>query len=150
MQVVRGSVIRQMAEAAATQEGAISFANGNPSSDTFMVEEFARFAADIFYKDPNSVLQYGLSQGYPPLIHALKDRLSTVWGIDFEKNDLIIVSGGQQACDFASKLLLNEGDVVIVEEPSFASCYNTFRSYGATLVGVPMCSEWIWINWSRH
>ena len=66
MQVVRGSVIRQMAEAAATQEGAISFANGNPSSDTFMVEEFARFAADIFYKDPNSVLQYGLSQGYPP------------------------------------------------------------------------------------
>ena len=141
MQVVRGSVIRQMAEAAATQEGAISFANGNPSSDTFMVEEFARFAADIFYKDPNSVLQYGLSQGYPPLIHALKDRLSTVWGIDFEKNDLIIVSGGQQACDFASKLLLNEGDVVIVEEPSFASCYNTFRSYGATLVGVPMCSD---------
>ena len=78
MQVVRGSVIRQMAEAAATQEGAISFANGNPSSDTFMVEEFARFAADIFYKDPNSVLQYGLSQGYPPLIHALKFGVLTL------------------------------------------------------------------------
>lgn len=141
MQVVRGSVIRQMAEAAATRKNTISFANGNPSSDTFPVPDFARFAADVLRDDPNSVLQYGLSQGYPPLIQALKERLSSKWGIDFETNDLIIVSGGQQACDFASKVLLNEGDVVIVEEPSFASCYNTFRSYGAELVGVPMESD---------
>lgn len=138
MQVVRGSVIRQMAEAAATRENTISFANGNPSSDTFPVSDFARFAADVLRDNPNSVLQYGLSQGYLPLIQALKERLSSKWGIDFEQNDLIIVSGGQQACDFASKVLLNEGDVVVVEEPSFASCYNTFRSYGAKLVGVPM------------
>lgn len=128
MQVVRGSVIRQMAEAAASRKNTISFANGNPSSDTFPVEDFARFAADSFRDDPNSVLQYGLSQGYPPLIEAVKARLTQKWGISFEQNDLLIVSGGQQACDFASKVLLNEGDVVIVEEPSFASCYNTFLS----------------------
>lgn len=72
------------------------------------------------------------------MIEAVKARLTQKWGISFEQNDLLIVSGGQQACDFASKVLLNEGDVVIVEEPSFASCYNTFRSYGAKLVGVPM------------
>lgn len=138
MQVVRGSVIRKMAEAAATQKNAISFANGNPSSDSFPVADFQRFADEIFQTDPNSVLQYGLSQGYPPLIEALKARLSEKWGIDFEKNDLIVVSGGQQACDFAAKVVLNEGDVVITEEPSFASCYNTFRSYGAKLAGVPM------------
>lgn len=138
VQVVRGSVIRQMAEAAASRKDTISFANGNPSSDTFPVEDFARFAADSFRDDPNSILQYGLSQGYPPLIEAVKARLTQKWGISFDQNDLLIVSGGQQACDFASKVLLNEGDVVIVEEPSFASCYNTFRSYGAKLVGVPM------------
>ena len=139
MQVVRGSVIREMAEAAAKRRGgAISFANGNPSSDSFPVRDFARFAADAFATDPDAVLQYGLSQGYTPLIEDLKQRLSSKWGIDFEKNDLIIVSGGQQACDFASKVLLNEGDVVITEEPSFSSCYNTFRAYGAKLVGVPM------------
>lgn len=138
MQVVRGSVIRQMAEAAASRKNTISFANGNPSSDSFPVDDFARFAAEAFRDDPNAVLQYGLSQGYPPLIEAVKARLSQKWGIDFAQNDLLIVSGGQQACDFASKVLLNEGDVVIVEEPSFASCYNTFRSYGARLVGVPM------------
>lgn len=139
MQVVRGSVIRQMAEAAAKRRGgAISFANGNPSSDSFPVQDFARFTAEAFAKDPDAVLQYGLSQGYPPLIEDLKHRLSAKWGIDFEKNDLIIVSGGQQACDFASKVLLNEGDAVITEEPSFSSCYNAFRAYGAKLVGVPM------------
>ena len=139
MQVVRGSVIREMAEAAAKRRGgAISFANGNPSSDSFPVRDFARFASDAFATDPDAVLQYGLSQGYTPLIEDLKQRLSSKWGIDFEKNDLIIVSGGQQACDFASKVLLNEGDVVITEEPSFSSCYNTFRAYGAKLVGVPM------------
>lgn len=138
MKVVRGSVIRQMAEAAATKKGAISFANGNPSSDTFPVAEFQRYADEIFEQDPNAILQYGLSQGYPPLIQAVKARLSEKWGISFDTNDLIITSGGQQACDFASKVVLNEGDVVITEEPSFASCYNTFRSYGAELVGVPM------------
>ncbi len=138
MEVVRGSVIREMAEEAATIEGAISFANGNPSSDTFPVQDFADFAAEVFRDDPDSVLQYGLSQGYIPLIEVTKERLHNKWGIDFEKNDLTIVSGGQQVCDFASKILLNEGDVVIVEEPSFSSCYNTFRAYGAKLVGVPM------------
>ncbi|MBQ6388481.1 MAG: PLP-dependent aminotransferase family protein [Mogibacterium sp.] len=138
MQVVRGSVIREMAEAAATRKGTISFANGNPSSDTFPVEDFATFAADAFREDPDGILQYGLSQGYLPLIDTTKERLHLKWGIDFEKNDLTIVSGGQQVCDFASKVLLNEGDVVIVEEPSFSSCYNTFRAYGAKLVGVPM------------
>ena len=138
MKVVRGSVIRQMAEAAATKKNAISFANGNPSSDSFPVDDFLRFSNQVFQTDPNSILQYGLSQGYPPLLEALKHRLSEKWGIDFEKNDIIITSGGQQACDFASKVVLNEGDVVITEEPSFASCYNTFRSYGARLVGVPM------------
>lgn len=138
MQVVRGSVIRQMAEAAASRKNTISFANGNPSSNTFPVEDFARFASEAFRDDPNAVLQYGLSQGYPPLIEAVKARLTQKWGIDFAQNDLIIVSGGQQACDFVSKVLLNEGDTVIVEEPSFASCYNTFRSYGADLAGVPM------------
>lgn len=138
MQVVRGSVIRQMAEAAASKKNTISFANGNPSSDTFPVTDFARFAAQSFRDEPNAVLEYGLSQGYPPLIDDLKQRLYQKWGIDFEKNDLIIVSGGQQACDYTSKVLLNEDDVVITEEPSYASCFNTFRSYGAKLVGVPM------------
>lgn len=139
MQVVRGSVIRQMAEAAAKRRGgAISFANGNPSSDSFPVADFARFTAEAFATDPDAVLQYGLSQGYPPLIEDLKERLSSKWGIDFERNDLTIVSGGQQVCDFAAKVLLNEGDAVITEEPSFSSCYNTFRAYGAKLVGVPM------------
>lgn len=138
MQVVRGSVIREMAEAAATKENSISFANGNPSSDTFPVEDFARFAAEAFENHSDDILQYGLSAGFPPLIEVTKERLRSKWGIDFDSNDLSIVSGGQQVCDFASKILLNEGDVVIVEEPSFSSCYNTFRSYGAELVGVPL------------
>jgi 2-aminoadipate transaminase len=79
-----------------------------------------------------------LSEGYTPLRETLKVHLLKTQGIDFKNNEVFIVSGGQQAADLTAKVLLNEGDVVITEDPSFIGCLNTFRSYNAKLVGVPM------------
>lgn len=138
MNHIEGSVIRQFAEAA-LKPGLISFANGNPSPATYPVEEMKKFFVEALNSDEvNSLLMYGSVQGYPPLVEFLKKRLTKKFGFDFEKNDLYMVSGGTQAVDVTSKIWLEKGDVVITEEPSYASCYNIFRAYEAKLVGVPI------------
>ena len=83
------------------------------------------------------MLQYGLSEGYPPLRETMKRHLETVEHISFEKNELFIVSGGQQCADLITKVLVNEGDTVLVEEPSFVGCLNTFRSVSYTHLPLP-------------
>ena len=61
-------------------------------------------------------------------------------------NEIIMVSGSQQGCDLTAKVLLNEGDGVVCEEPSFIGCLNTFRTYNAKLYGVPMNEDGMDLN----
>lgn len=145
MKGLSGSVIRAIVDAAA-QPGVISFANGNPSSETFPVKELAEIASRCLIENPVKVLQYGTAHGYTPLIDVLKKRLADKSGIDFEKNDLTIVSGATQGCDLVSKIFLNENDAIITEEPSYASCFNIFRAYGALLLGVKINEDGICIE----
>ena len=142
MSEVKGSIIRELFKLA-KDPNMIAFGGGNPSPETFPVEEIAEITAKVLKENPVSVLQYGLSEGYTPLRETMKKHLAKVEGIDFEKNELLIVSGGQQAADLATKVLVNRGDTILSEEPAFVGCLNTFRSYGANLVGVPVESDGI-------
>lgn len=135
MKGLESSVIRTIVDET-NKPGMISFANGNPSSETFPAKELATIASQCLTKDYVQVLQYGTAHGYPPLIKILKERLTSKFGLDFKNNALTIVSGATQACDLISKIFLNENDVVLTEEPSYASCFNIFRLYGALLKGV--------------
>lgn len=137
MASLHGSMIRELFKLGA-DPNMISFGGGNPSAETFPVKEIEEIAAAVLTNDPISVLQYGLTEGYTPLRDTLKRYLAEKEGFDFEKNELFIVSGGQQGADLTTKVLVNEGDVVLTEEPAFVGCLNTFRSYGAKLVGIPM------------
>lgn len=137
IQDVQGSIIRELFKLA-KDPNIIGFGGGNPSPEAFPIEEIKRITTSILENDPVSVLQYGLSEGYPPLRDTMKAHLNRVEGIDFTDNELYIVSGGQQAADLATKVLVDEGDVILTEEPAFIGCLNTFRSYGTKLVGVPM------------
>jgi 2-aminoadipate transaminase len=134
---IQGSIIRELFKLA-NDPNMIAFGGGNPSPETFPVEEITAITRQVLENNPVSVLQYGLSEGYTPLRETLKVHLLKTQGIDFKNNEVFIVSGGQQAADLTAKVLLNEGDVVITEDPSFIGCLNTFRSYNAKLVGVPM------------
>ena len=133
---VQGSIIRELFKLG-VDPNMISFGGGNPSAETFPVAEIAEIIDRVLKDNPISVLQYGLSEGYPPLREYMKQYLAKK-GIDFENNDLLILSGAQQCCDLVTKALVNEGDVVLTEDPAFIGCLNTFRTYGAKLVGVPM------------
>ncbi len=137
MAEVHKSLIRRIAEAANKPE-IISFANGNPGNETYRPELFAEFVAEGFAKEPLTFCKYGNSLGYDPLRNAIKKYMAERWGIDFTRNEIMITAGGQQTCDYTAKILLDEGDAVITEEPGFASCYNTFRSYCGTLEGVTL------------
>lgn len=134
---VEGSAIREILKLA-SDPGIISFGGGNPAADAFPIREIAEIANKALAGQPVSMLQYSLSEGYPPLRDALAGFLKENDRIGQESDRILIVSGSQQAADLAAKALVNEGDTVLVEEPSFVGCLNCFRTYGARLAGIPM------------
>ncbi|MBQ3063185.1 MAG: PLP-dependent aminotransferase family protein [Clostridia bacterium] len=121
----------------------ISFAAGNPAAESFPVAALAALSADIFEKNAATALQYGMTEGYPPLREAIAKRQREVFGIGSEGDSTLIVSGGQQGIELACKALCNEGDVVLCENPSFIGALNAFRSCGARTVGVDMTADGI-------
>ncbi len=117
--------------------GIISFAGGAPDPQLFPTEELAEIAADVLKEQGKVALQYGVTEGYAPLRNWVIDRLANQ-GIISDRDETIIVSGGQQGIDLAAKSLLNAGDGVICEEPSFIGGLNSFRVNNAEIYGVPV------------
>lgn len=116
----------------------IPFAAGNPAPEAFPVTEMSAISERIFKEAPASALQYGVSEGYTPLREAVKARMSEKYQTGTAEDEVLIVTGAQQGMDLTAKCFLNEGDGVICESPSFIGSLNSFRSYRANLVGVPM------------
>jgi 2-aminoadipate transaminase len=121
----------------------ISFAAGNPSPLSFPSEELAEISADIFKNQANVALQYGITEGYPPLRKAIEERMKEKFGIGRDFDTTIVTTGGQQGIELTTKALCNEGDVVICENPSFIGALNSFRALGAKPVGVPLNDDGI-------
>ncbi len=119
----------------------ISFAAGNPSPLSFPVEKMHAIANDIFTNDASVAFQYGITEGYPRLREQVAERLKARFAIGTEDDDVIITTGGQQGIDLCAKVLCNEGDTVICENPSFIGALNAFRSYNVNLVGVDLESD---------
>lgn len=137
MKNLKGSAIREMFKAMADTT-MISLAGGNPAAELFPNKELSAIAADILANEPVAALQYGISEGNIALRERILDLMRVRENIDAQLNEITIVSGGQQAIEIITKILINEGDSVIVEEPSFVGALNAFRSYGAELKGVPV------------
>ena len=116
----------------------ISLAAGNPAVESFPVKEMKEIADDIFDHEAGVAFQYGITEGYPRLRQLTMQRQKEKFGIGTENDDIMIISGGTQAMDLTTKVLANEGDTVLSEDPAFVGALNTFRSYGVNLVGIPM------------
>ena len=140
MSSLQPSAIREILKVTADPT-VISLAAGNPAPETFPAAEMASIAADIFANDAPTALQYGVSEGYEPLRQLTVERLSKKYGLVQPYDRLIITSGGQQAIELTAKTLLNEGDVVLCEDPSFIGALNALRSYNVKLVGIPCGHE---------
>ncbi len=140
MSKMKGSAIREIFKLAGDPD-CISLAGGNPAPELFPNDELAEIAADVLKNEPVLSLQYGVTEGYLPLRNKIREMLKARENIGREFDETIVVSGGQQGIELAAKCLINEGDAVVVEEPSFIGALNAFRSYNAELIGVPLMSD---------
>lgn len=134
---LKPSVIREILKFT-SEPGMISFAAGNPAPEAFPTKAVEEITASILSKEPIAALQYSVSEGYPKLRETLKRWISQRYSIGQPYDDLIVVSGAQQGIELSAKVLLNEGDVLLCENPSFIGSLNAFRSYNVKLKGVPM------------
>lgn len=131
------SAIREILKAT-SDPSIIPFAAGNPAPDAFPVDAVREIAKKILEERPIDALQYGVTEGYAPLRKTILDWMAQRENIGQEFDDILIVSGATQVMDLVTKVLCNEGDTVVCEEPSFIGSLNCFRSYGCKLRGVPV------------
>lgn len=141
---LKPSAIREIFKAL-SDPSVISFAAGNPSPESFPREEIAEIASSILTdpKKSTQALQYSITEGYPPLRSLVRERLAEKFHLTDERDDLIIVTGGQQGLDLTCKVLLNPGDVILCEEPTFIGALNAFRANGVRPVGIPLADDGI-------
>ncbi|MBQ7036432.1 MAG: PLP-dependent aminotransferase family protein [Clostridia bacterium] len=134
VQSLKGSAIREMFKLLA-QPDMISFAGGAPAPELFPGELLGEISQKILKENAKVALQYGITEGYVPLREYTRARMEKKGNIH-DHDELIITSGGQQALDLTFKSLLNEGDTVVLESPSFIGGMNSLRSYNAKLHGI--------------
>ena len=118
--------------------GIISFAGGFPDSALFDVDGIRQASLAALEHDPGAALQYGATEGYGPLREQLAGFMAHKGVADLRAEQLIVTTGSQQALDLLGKVLINPGDKVIVEGPTFLATINCFRLYGADLVSAPI------------
>ena len=140
---VKPSAIREILKLVAANPSIISLSTGSPSSEAIPVDAIHEISEKLFREKPIECLQYNVTEGYAPLRQITMQRLHDTFGIDPEGNDLIITTGGQQGLYMTPEVLINRGDTVIVESPSFVSGIIAMKSNGANVVGIEMDDEGI-------
>ena len=130
---VTGSAIREIFTVIA-QPGMISFAGGNPSLDALPDRQVSELAAYVLEKDGKAILQYGATEGYRPFLESLKAYVEKQLGTDIPA--VLPVTGSTQAMDLLCKAMIDPGDTVLVENPSFLGNLQCLKLYQANLVSV--------------
>ena len=137
VQGLHPSAIREIFKYASDPE-VISLSAGNPAPEAYPVEEIRQCSEAVLREQPIDALQYSVTEGLPALREDVTAMLKSRYGIATPGDSVLITSGAEQIMDLLGKSLLNEGDTVICEQPSFVGALNSFRAYGAVLKGVPM------------
>jgi len=118
--------------------GIISFAGGFPDSDLFDAEGILAAAQQALRETPGAALQYGATEGYQPLREQLARFMAEKGVSELTPEQLLVTTGSQQALDLLGKTLIEPGDKVIVEAPTFSATIQVFRLYGAEVITAPI------------
>ncbi|MBF5006491.1 aminotransferase-like domain-containing protein [Diaphorobacter caeni] len=118
--------------------GIISFAGGFPDSAMFDVPGIKTAVDEVLATQAGAALQYGATEGYQPLREQLSAFMATKGAKDVAPEQLIVTTGSQQALDLIGKTMINPGDKVIVEGPTFLATIQCFRLYGAEVISAPV------------
>jgi 2-aminoadipate transaminase len=138
---MKRSLIRELLKLSRRPD-VISFAGGMPDPQTFPVEELADISAQVLREKGATALQYGPTEGEPALREALANWL-TKERLDLRAENILVTSGSQQALDLLAQVLIDPGDPVIVELPSYIGALQAFAAHRARMIGVPQDDEGI-------
>jgi 2-aminoadipate transaminase len=131
---IKSSTIRELLKVTQRPE-IISFAGGLPAPELFPVARFQEICSRVLSEKSSAALQYGATEGYTPLRQMIADKLT---GIGATVENVMITTGSQQALDLVGKLLIDAGDRVLVEAPTYLGALQAFTVYGAEYVSVPI------------
>jgi GntR family transcriptional regulator / MocR family aminotransferase len=133
----------------AHEPGIIYFAGGIGDIETFPIEDFRSAMQVVFRRDGQSAMNYGAAQGYLPLRDAIAVFLREQ-GIAAAPEQILITNGSQQALSLVAMALLQPGDTVIVESPTYANAIELFRWLRVQVLGVPIDEEGMRIDLLEH
>ncbi len=144
LQNVETSAIRELFKLLG-KPGIISFAGGFPDPALFDVEGIRLASEQALRDNPGPVLQYGATEGWNPLREALSGHMAKK-GITAKPEEIITTTGSQQALDLIGKTMIDPGDRVIVEGPTFLATIQCFRLYGANVIGAPIDADGVKVD----
>ena len=130
---VSGSAIREIFKLIA-KPGMISFAGGNPAKSALPDDVCADLAKEVLTDNGKAILQYGATEGYAPLLESLRAYVEDALGCPVD--GILPTTGSTQGMDLLCKALINPGDVILVENPTFLGNMQCMRLYEANLVPV--------------
>jgi 2-aminoadipate transaminase len=133
---LKSSIIRELLKLTQRPE-VISFAGGLPAPEVFPVERFQQACQRVLQTQSTMALQYGPTEGYRPLRELIVEHMVR-YGILANVDNVLITSGSQQALDLIAKLLINRGDRILVESPTYLGALQAFDLTGAEYVSVPI------------
>ncbi|NCP52633.1 MAG: PLP-dependent aminotransferase family protein [Flavobacteriales bacterium] len=123
----------------------ISFAGGMPNNDLFPVKQIDDIYNALSEDIKKLCFQYGPTSGYPPLIHSLKNYLNHK-GLPVNENHILVTTGSLQAISIITQEFVNEGDIILTENPCFVGALSVFETFGATIESIPIDHEGIHIK----
>lgn len=139
MRPLTGSAIREIFKLLA-KPGMISFAGGNPSMSALEPDVISEISQEVLAKHGASLLQYGATDGFAPFRESAAEFLRGS-SVNCDASTILPVQGGSQAFDLLLKALINPGDVILVESPTFLGAIQAMREYNAKLVAMPTDNE---------
>lgn len=134
------SFIREILKVA-LDPSVISFAGGLPNRDLFPVEALKEAACEVFDTEGREVLQYGSSEGHSGLRQYISERYRLKTGLDIPVDDILVTSGSQQGLDLLGKVLLNDRDALVLEEPGYLGAIQAFALYRPTFLPVTLTRD---------
>lgn len=139
MEGIKASEIRELLKLT-TRSEIISFAGGLPAPELFPIEELKAVATQVLDSMGTQALQYSTTEGYNPLREKIAKRMEKV-GVSTTFENILVTSGSQQGLDFAGKIFLNPGDIVVCESPSYLGAINAFKAYQCGFIEVETDDE---------
>lgn len=117
--------------------GLISFAGGMPNNDLFPVRQMDEIYRELPDALKKLCFQYGPTAGYPPLVTSLQEFLKKK-DLPVDQNKILVTTGSLQAISIITQEFVNEGDVILTENPCFVGAISIFETYGARIISVPI------------